>query len=580
MFNFNLFKTARLVMFARDPASEALPTPEPYVKVESLPEAWATLQAAFAEAEKRLKKIVDTYGGERKIPQELKAEYEPYKQEKADTQEEIRKIEQSKDFKEKTATDAIDATQQIVDNTLSELDDAFKKYLQAEQLDRFNPMSGNIKRAFAESQEVRHVTGRVRPAYISAPRTSSVESEERKKTVSKESPEYWEALYRDIASKIINKAKSADEKPLTVEEKTAVMFMKGGETKNVVLDGVTYKLERDIPGKFLRLRNYWLENGKDEEEKAKEDPYIASSGARDATPVWKTVTAADLEARKKKNTEAENIRKRETEERNFESMKSDIRNEIMNLFNTATPAGTMSVIRTTESRSPVEGTDYTRVERLTVELTKKYDGSVHARFLKEAVNIDPEGMENQPKMIKDETKVFTAAQNDVCAEEVGKNLNPDVDYMTYEATPAQTEAERKKYINERLNRMASNLVGSTIFAGEETIVHDDRTGMQWVQRVNRTFLKWAGLIQRFIDREKVSEWEQDPHRGFLGRHIKIKDGKITVLQENPKYANYRSLIERGKKPKETQEPYLALLPDIRLREDQLPPDDLEEERNV
>jgi hypothetical protein len=568
--------TPKRQVFVTNRPSDILPTPEPYADIESLREAWDILKEALSEADKRLKKIRDAYGGEAKIPSEVRAEYEAYKSERDDTKRQIAEIEKQGVWRAEAGKSIDEETETVARTTLEELDAAFAAYAgkqhEKEQIDRYDPAAGLVTPLF-EATPVKHVSRRKSRDKEEREGQATPESEEKKGSKSKESPEYWAALYRDITRKIINKASSGNEEPLSVEERTAVMFMKGGETREIRLDDKKYLLERDIPGKFLRLRNYWRDNGKDDAEKQQEDPYMASSGAKDALPVWKNVTDTDRDTRSRKQTEEAAKKSRETEERRFEDLKVTYRKEIENIFAPETPAGSVALFKIIESKEPIAGTDSFTVTRVTVELTKKYGGEFTARILREGVTTDAEGIESNPKILNDETKHYDGTQMEACTEEIMKLVNPGADYTTYVATPDQTEAERLEYVHKQLEWMAGNLVGSSIFAGEEVIYHDDATGGEWIQRVNKDVLAWLGRIQRLIDKENITDWEQDPMRGYIGRHILIRDGKISMLQDNPAYDEYRKRIEAGgKKPKSVPEQYLAIMKDVRLREDQLPPE--------
>jgi hypothetical protein len=576
--------------------SEVPPTPEPFEGAETLADAREMLIGALAECEKRLRKIRDTYGGESKIPAEIQTEYDAYKKKRDDTIRERDDIE--KNLKElrkqgispEVETSIDDETKTVVDNTLKELDAGFAALRKKQEIKENgypgDPMHGPAPTTpmFADVPDRHAPRKKERAKKPDENPATAPESKKERRARSTESPEYWAALYRDITKKIKNFADSGTEESLTAEELTAVMFLNGGETRTIVLEGQRYLLERDITGRFLRIRGYWKQFGKDDQEKSKEDPYIANSGRKDGMPAWKTFTESDLEARKKRK-EDEQKRNEDEKRQQDESIKTErmtaLRDELDNdiglIFATDTPPGKRVSFWHIVSKEKVEGSDNEKVNGLQVQLLRKYgDGSVEVRYLEQSMLIDVNGISGQAETTRDEKKTFTSGQIQTCKDEVSAYLNVESKISVTETTSEEKEADRLAYVHKQLDWMAGNLVASSIFPGEEVVFHDDATGGEWVQRVNKDVLGWLGRIQRLMDKEHVTEWEQDPMRGYIGRHIVIRDGRISMLQENPAYNEYRRAMEgRGRKPKKAPEQYLALMKDVRLREDQLPKEEPE-----
>jgi len=571
------FLSPKRQVFAQFTPNESLPTPEPYADIETLEEAYNLLKTALAESDNRLRAIKQYYGSDAsKMPAGMRQSYDSYLQTRNNILNELKAIEnQMRANRIALDSSSNDAQQKtIIANTLQALDETFAA-LAEQQRSSEKELPGDPMRGFPmflfDRTDNPHVDAAARQKAKNKKSKSTAkvtEAGETKSTITKESQEYWTALYRNVTSKIINYARTQTPARLTTEEKTAVMFMKGGDTMIINLDGQKYLLERDLTGKYLRLRDYWKEHGENATEKSKEDPSIAINRGSSGIPLWATLTAADLEARRQKSAQEKASRDAKNQEKQRAMVTDDLRKRLEWLFAPGTSAGSRVSFRHIVSKEQIANTDKEKRIVMRVELLRKYDGSVQARYLKQSLVINMNGISEQTETIQDKTVLFPANAMENCQNNVQAYLQSDSLITASEASPQDYEEERRTFIEQRLDLMSGNLARASILPGQEKLISDDTTGNDRVAMVNTEFVRWLREIQNLIDAEKITDWEQplNSPNAFLDMHILIRGGKISVLKENPAFKQYQDGIRNGVTPKEAPPQYLAIYHDIRLKQ--------------
>lgn len=536
---------------------EIPPTQESYEGFESLSEAFEVIKEALAEADRRLQKIRDEYKGEAKIPYGVKEAYLDYKEKRKKTYDEYEKLRVLLNYKPGANNSIEDAKRDIVKKTLEELDAAFSGYLVAEKGPGGDPMDGLPKDIFRNTPK-KHVSRKRKQveeakmpeaARNKAPNVDvPPPSKEEKRSVSRKSPEYWNPLYRDISLKLIGKAVSGSEVKLSLEEETAARIMNPGETKSILIKGKPYLLERDNYGNYLRLRNYRKQHGQSDMA----DPYIAITRVKNLQPRW----SDDFKKDKIPGKEQREALKSTSDK---EQVESDANKQIDWLFSKNTPAGSTMSFWHIVSREKIADTGNEKHIGMQVEMLKKYDGGVQAKFLRQAKVINAGKPVGDTETILDKTVKYPVASSAKCRKDVMKCIQNDSQITVTTATKEDTEKERLAYVYEQLDKAADNLTKASVMPG--------------------SIFPWLAVFQKIIDREKITNWEQNPEYAFLDRHIIVKNGKVSILELNPEYKKYQE--ERnlpGNPAGAVPQKYLAVHKDARLPEDQLTPERKDDER--
>jgi hypothetical protein len=321
----------------------------------------------------------------------------------------------------------------------------------------------------------------------------------------RESPKYWMAVYRDIARKLVRKAANPEtEEPLDPEEKNAVMFMSGGDnTRSIILDGRKYVLEKDVPGNFIRIRDYWPAS-EENPPGTKIDPYICSSGKNKEDPVWKRPTEADIAYKLALKKERDTTAKGAEDIRRLEAANKTLDKDLKWIFSDKAEYGSKLTLKT--------GTD------TMIEMFKQYDGGI------KTTRRSPDG---------EDERIFK--ELDQCRYFAGQYLAADTEISAQMASPEDQESERSIVIN----KIAENLSRACLLG-----VH------------HKLFREFTGEINDFINKHGILNWRQKAKDAFGGYRVVITDGRLSVIRKNPEYAEYRTLVaqrDRGNLSPEDEE---------------------------
>ncbi len=531
------FKTffPQRAIFVNEPHTEILPTPSPKeIEVKTLSEALDEARKELDRYDARIKAIKDYYANKTMSP-EVKKAHADYKKEREVL---MKYMVDLGVYNKKVERDLKEEEIQLRETTLSKLNNVFIEFehrqSEWEEGAAGDPLHGlRPKLRFPEEQQGK----KSRKEGEEEKAAHGVEIKGEKAAV-KESPEFWAARYRDITRKIITKAEGGPEESMTADERLAVMFMRGGETKEVILDGQKYRLERDIPGNYLRLRDYWKNKGEVQEGKPKEDPYVSSSGKNNIEPSWKTVTKTDIKVRKAEKTQQQLDLEAKKLDIQKQRKLGELEKQLNWLSADSTPAGSyinywhfLSKEETGESEETLIGQQ--------VNILKKYDGSLLVNHFNQHLIKKGDQMENQPKT-DEKSRSFT--DFDQCREYVSKLLRGDSQIVVSQASAEDLEKERQAFIDKKMKNLADNLAKASIFG-----VGSD------------AFKFYLKNVLDFVEKHKVDKWEQNKVEAFMGRHVEIADGKPNVFMENPEYEKYQQ-DNKKKRTEEAPQQYLALFP--------------------
>jgi len=340
------------------------------------------------------------------------------------------------------------------------------------------------------------------------------------KKLSRESPEYWAAFYRDITRKIIAKADTGEEKPLSSDEKLAIMLMKGGETMTIKLDEREYLLERDQMGRYIRIRDYKPTPEPDDPDFQKlleaSNPYICTSGKKERPPIWKNRAVSDVMLDK------------------LDKGREEFDKQVSWLFSDSAPMGSKVVFSNILGREKVKDSADEKIHRVEVEMIKQADNSVRTRYLEQFLIKRGKKFLHEPGTVE---KTSICADAEECRRLFARIIRPETNISAYAAGLEEQEHERRLYIDENMNKLAGNLNRASIFT-----------------YMNDAFKEWLGKMQAFIKDNGVENWKQKPEEGFKNRHVEVVDGKITVFKKNPEYeVHEKKLAAKQRKGGKTAE---------------------------
>jgi len=293
------------------------PTPEVPPEVKP-PEEEKTLQDAYDEAETELKKSearikkIDAYYKGKKMPTDVKNAYDDYVAKRNELKKYVAELKKKLKPESKGEKPKISAgEEEIHKKTLRDVEEALAFFRTAYAGPVGDPEHGldelNLEQVgtnppktkkkivgvplYDEPDQPKKGKSTDKPS--SAPKQPEVMDA---KEMLKKNPDlYWRVMQQNLVRKMLNNFATGQALKFEKDEKTSVMFIDVGGSREVTVDGQKHVLERDKTGLYARIRDYTKQYEGSAAHKGGEMyvPFVAVFETKGGSPIWPRTSEFD-----------------------------------------------------------------------------------------------------------------------------------------------------------------------------------------------------------------------------------------------------------------------------------------------